>query len=273
VVVLEVQEQTADAFMSDLKARIGQSARKEAFVFVHGFNVSFEQAARRTAQLAYDMKFEGAPIFFSWPSRSGLLGYTVDENNVVWAVPHLKSFLVDVARNSEANSIHLIAHSMGNRALTSALKEMQLELDDRCPRFHHVVLTAPDIDAEVFRRDLAPAVMRAAQRVTLYASSNDEALVLSKKVHGYARAGESGDHLVVMPGMDTIDVSRVDTTMLGHSYYGNSRSVLADLFELLSESRPPQQRKWLSPMAMGEVLYWVFSEEAGTATAVKPAVR
>jgi esterase/lipase superfamily enzyme len=273
VVVLEVQEQAPDDFLSDLKGRIHRSPRREAFVFVHGFNVSFEEAARRTAQLAYDMKFDGAPIFFSWPSQGGLLGYTVDENNVVWAVPHLKSFLVNLARNSNARSVHLIAHSMGNRALTSALKEMHFELDEQCPHFHHVVLTAPDIDAEVFRRDLAPAIMKTAKRVTMYASSNDEALVLSKKVHGYARAGDSGDQLVVIAGMDTIDVSNVDTTMLGHSYYGNSRSVLADLFELLNESRPPQQRKWLSPITVGKMLYWVFSEAAGTATAVKPALR
>lgn len=273
VVVLDVQEQTPDAFMADLQARVGKSPRKEAFVFVHGYNVSFEDAARRTAQVAFDMKFDGAPIFFSWPSRGGLLGYTVDENNVVWAVPHLKSFLVNLARSSKARSIHLIAHSMGNRALTSALKEMHFELDEQCPRFHHVVLTAPDVDAEVFRRDLAPAIMQTAKRVTLYASSNDEALLVSKKVHGYARAGDSGDQLVVMPGMDTIDVSNVDTSLLGHSYYGDSRSVLADLFELLNESRPPQQRKWLSPITVGKMLYWVFSEATGTATAVQPAIR
>ena len=35
---------------------------------------------RRTAQIAYDLKFEGAPIVYSWPSQEGLLSYTVDEN-------------------------------------------------------------------------------------------------------------------------------------------------------------------------------------------------
>lgn len=258
VTVLSTKQQTSDEFFADMKATVSKSDRKDAFVFVHGYNVSFDNAARRTAQIAYDLKFGGAPVFFSWPSQGGLLGYTIDENNVTWAVPHLKTFLLNVARESGATSVHLIAHSMGNRALTAALREMHYELDDQCPKFRDVILTAPDIDADVFRRDLAPAMVQTAERVTLYASSNDEALVLSKKVHGYPRAGDSGDGLVAVQGIDTIDVSAVDTSLLGHSYYGNNRSVLGDLYELLNKGTPPDARTYLRPMQLGEVQYWVF---------------
>jgi len=121
VVLLDVHEESPEAFYTGLRARVQGSPRKEAFVFVHGFNVTFENAARRTAQLAYDLDFQGAPIFYSWPSQGGLLQYAVDETNAVWTVPHLKELLTGVARQSDAESVHLIAHSMGNRALTSAL--------------------------------------------------------------------------------------------------------------------------------------------------------
>ena len=131
---------------------------------------------------------------------------------------------------------------MGNRALTSALRELALEFKAECPKFHEVVLTAPDIDADVFRRDLAPAIVATASRVTLYASSNDEALIASKAVHGYRRAGDSGDDVVVVPGVDTVDVSSIDTSLLGHCYYGDNSTVLADLFELIQDSKPPDQR-------------------------------
>jgi esterase/lipase superfamily enzyme len=106
--------------------------------------------------------------------------------------------------------------------------------------------------------------VRTADRVTLYASSNDEALVLSKKVHGYPRAGDSGAELIVLPGMDTIDVSTVDTSLLGHSYYGNNLTVLADLFDVLHESKPAESRPWLSPVQAGPLRYWIFKriEEA-----------
>ena len=154
--------------------------------------------------------------------------------------------------------MHLVAHSMGNRALTSALREMVMEQRADCPKFNEVVLTAPDIDADIFRRDLAPAIVNAASRVTLYASSNDEALIASRKVHGYLRAGESGETMVVVPGVDTVDVSEVDTSFIGHSYYGSNSTVLADLFELMQGSKPPDQRKWLRAMQLGALKYWKF---------------
>jgi len=258
VVLLNVQPEPVDRFMESLKARVASSPEKEAFVFVHGYNVTFEAAAQRTAQMAFDLKFPGAPIFFSWPSQGRLLDYTVDETNVVWTVPHLKEFLVNIAQHSGARSVHLIAHSMGNRALTSALQALSYEMKGSPPLFREVILTAPDIDADVFRRDIAPAIVQTAHRVTLYASSNDEALVMSKKVHGYPRAGDSGSGLVILPGIDTIDVSSVDTSLLGHSYYGSNGTVLADLLDLLHDTKPPLQRRWLRPMQLGSLLYWVF---------------
>lgn len=261
VVLADVVQQSEDEFYSRLQDRIGKSPKREAFVFVHGFNVTFEAAARRTAQLAYDLKVDAAPIFFSWPSQGGLLQYTVDETNVVWTVPHLKQFLLGIVQRSGAQSVHLIAHSMGNRALTSALQSIAYEFRDSPPMFNQVVLTAPDIDADVFRRDIAPAVIKTAGRVTLYASSNDEALLLSKQIHGYPRAGDTGDGLLVIPGIDTIDVSTVDTSLIGHSYYGSNSTVLEDLLDLLHEAKPPEQRPWLHPMQLGRMMYWVFLAE------------
>ncbi|MBN2021955.1 MAG: alpha/beta hydrolase [Pirellulales bacterium] len=259
VVLMGVERKDEDGFYADLKERIAQCPRGEAFVFVHGYNVTFEKAARRTAQMAYDLGFEGAPIFYSWPSQGGLFDYTVDETNVVWTVPHLKEFLLSVARRTEAKRVHLIAHSMGNRALTAALGQLVTELkQEDMPLFHELVLTAPDIDADVFRRDIAPVITKTAQRVTLYASSNDEALAASKKLHGYPRAGDSGEGLVVLPGIDTIDVSDLDTSLLGHSYYGDNDTVLTDLAQLIEESKPPRLRSHLRAMALGSLEYWVF---------------
>jgi len=260
VVLLGVQSEPAERFFAHLRECVGRSSQKSAFVFVHGYNTTFNDAARRTAQIAYDLKFDGAPIFYSWPSQGKLLQYAVDETNVAWSTPHLLQFLTDVAEQSGAERIHLIAHSMGNRALTSALRDLSLLHKSPKPMFNEVVLTAPDIDADVFKNEIAPALVKTARRVTLYASSKDEALVLSKKVHGYPRAGDSGDQLVVVPGVDTVDVSAVDTSLLGHNYYGDNSSVLADLFELLQASKPADQRQWLHAEQLGLLKYWVFQQ-------------
>ncbi len=264
--VKKVTTRTQEEFYADLHSTVGRSPRKEIMVFVHGYNVSFTDAARRTAQIAYDLEFQGAPVFFSWPSQNGLLSYTVDENNVSWATPHLKHFLLDIARKSEADAIHLIAHSMGNRALTGALRELALEYRDDARFFNQVVLAAPDVDAEIFKRDIAPQITRTAERVTLYASSNDRALKASKRLHGgYPRAGESGKLLVIAPGIETIDVSALDTSFLGHSYYGDSDSIIADMHHLFHTVRSARERAWLSAIQRGGQTYWEFNQKVSIA--------
>lgn len=258
VVLLSVAPEEHDKFLQDLSGTIEASQGKEAFVFIHGYNVTFEDAARRTAQLWFDLKFDGAAILYSWPSRGGLSDYLADEATVEWTVPHLKRFLSEIAANSHASTVHLVAHSMGNRALTAALKAIAAEAPaSSLPQFRQVVLTAPDIDAGVFRQ-LAQEIEKTAQRVTLYASSLDKALAASKKIHQYARAGESGADITVVPGMDTIDVSAVDTGLLGHSYFGEKRSVIADMYYLLKDGKPPSERSDLREQRMGDRVYWAF---------------
>jgi hypothetical protein len=92
-------------------------------------------------------------------------------------------------------------------------------------------------------------------------------------MHGYARAGDSGEDLVVVEGIDTIDVSAVDTSLfsLGHLYYGSSQTVLADLFDLIRKAKPPEARRWLRPELLGSLTYWVFERiEAARAPAAAP---
>ncbi len=267
-VVLQETERLLDSrFYELLQARTLASPRREVFVFIHGFNVSFEDAARRTAQIHYDLKFAGAPIFFSWPANNKfILTYPADETNVAWSVPHLKQFLLTIVKESQARSINLIAHSMGNRALTAALREIELEMRDDARLFNQVILAAPDIDAEEFRQNIAPAMLKTAKQLTLYASARDDALLASQLVHRGPRAGDAGNGLVVVPGIDTIDVTAIDSSPWGHSYYGSSDPVLNDLRALFTAAVPAKERNWLAPAQRGDLTYWIF-QAARTATA------
>jgi esterase/lipase superfamily enzyme len=266
-VILRKTERLQDeSFYTMLKQRVAASPRKELFIFVHGFNVTFEDAARRTAQIHHDLRYEGAPIFFSWPADNKfVLTYKADEANVSWSAAHLKQFLLDVTEHSEAESINLIAHSMGNRALTSVLKELQMEFRDQSRLFNQVILAAPDIDADEFRQSIAPAMTKTANRITLYVSARDEALAASQLVHRGARAGDAGRGLVVIPGIDTIDVTPIDTSPWGHTYYGSSDPVLRDLGLLMSQSAEPSRRLWLAPAEIDGLPYWVFQPASATA--------
>ncbi len=258
IVLRDVTPCGEEQFHAQLKRNLVEKGNN-ILVFVHGYNVDFDNAARRTAQLACDLEFTGVPLFFSWPSQGNWYEYRQDEKQVELAVPLLKRFLLDVASRSQATSIHLIAHSMGNRALTAALQEMESTALSHSAQFNQVVLAAPDIDADVFRQRIAPAIINQAQRVTLYASSNDLALTASRTFNsGDLRAGDTSRGLMLTPGIETIDVSGVDTSLLGHSYYGDSPTVLTDLKELLQSSHPADERPFLQPVAVEQLRYWVF---------------
>ncbi len=263
VLLATITPRSSGDFAGALAGRVATDPQREALVFVHGYNVSFEDAARRTAQLAADLRFPGAAVFYSWPSRAELAGYPVDEANVRWAVPHLREFLDRIAEQSGAERVHLIAHSMGNRALTEVLLRYAAETPNDsvapAPRFTQIALVAPDIDADVFREDLAPYLTRVGQRLTLYASSKDKALLASRGVHGHPRAGDLSAGIVVASGIDTIDASDVDTSLLGdiglgHSYFAEQPTVIDDLRMLLAGATSTERALVASSSPLGA--YW-----------------
>ncbi len=255
IVIQNLDPRTPDEFFQQVRET--SSEDQSLLVFIHGYNVRFDEALLRTAQLAFDLKFQGSPILFSWPSYGGLLKYPMDLSNADWSTTHFKQFLLDLRKKTQAKSINLIAHSMGNRVLMESLSELALELKEEARMFNEVILAAPDVDADRFQ-DLAPRVISTAQRTTLYASSGDQALMISKRFNGAPRAGDSGDHLVLVTGVDTIDASHIDTSMLGHSYYGDSDAIINDLRAILQLAQEPTQRTWLMPKQRSGLTYWVF---------------
>jgi esterase/lipase superfamily enzyme/nucleoid DNA-binding protein len=257
-VIRGVTAKENDAFFSELAQCVKGSKENDAFVFIHGFRVTFNDAVYRTAQIAHDLGFLGAPILYSWPSNGELYEYTGDINNNDWTVDHLRTFLEELSSRSGAQVIHLIAHSMGNRALANALNLLAMAGPGRPPRFNEIVLTAPDIDAGIFRR-LAAAVRANGKRVTLYCSTRDKALKASKRINGsYPRAGDCSSSVVVVPDVDTIDASAVDTNLIGHFYYAENRSVLSDIFNLLKHGEPPDGRFGIRSGDVPPPTHWMF---------------
>ena len=165
IIIDEVCSLAEEAFLGQIAASVKTSQEQEAIIFVHGYNVTFSQAAKRTGQLAFDLNFAGAPILYSWPSRGKIEGYFVDETNIAWTASHFQRFLHLVATRSGANRVHIIAHSMGNRAVCEALKTISAELDGQF-RIDHLVLAAPDIDTDTFRElvESASSLFRVGRR-------------------------------------------------------------------------------------------------------------
>jgi esterase/lipase superfamily enzyme len=264
VLLDQITPLSKDEFARRLQQQINATLSKDVFIFVHGFNNTFEDAARRAAQLAYDLDFDGTPMLYSWPSQGSATAYAIDEAAVGISGRRMADFLDTVVATSGAKRIHLIAHSMGNRALIEAL---QTYLARRAPQnrqhiFGQIVLTAPDVDRDYFT-DAIQSLTETAERVTLYASDNDYALRSSQFIHGAPRAGTAGEVIVQLAGLDSIDMSAVPADALGHSYFAANSGAIYDMFRLLWRGDPPPQRCGMSNRKAGATLtVWLFNSEA-----------
>jgi esterase/lipase superfamily enzyme len=257
VTITAVEELDRAGFVASARNAAAGGA-PEALVFLHGYNVSFDDAVRRTAQVSYDLQFEGLAMLFSWPSAGTLQGYLADEASVRWAQQDFHAFLRLCLSELGLTTVHVIAHSMGNRVLAETLgAPVPVREDDSWARLDQIVFAAPDIDSDTFGQ-LAAQFHGRAGRSTLYASRKDVALEQSRRFHQYPRAGYSMDGVLVTDGVDAIDASAVDTSLMGHSYFGDNRSLLSDLFQLFRERKGPEGRFGLVAREGPSGRYWEF---------------
>jgi esterase/lipase superfamily enzyme len=259
IAIKSVLPLTAKAWKDDIKKRATALGKPGILLFVHGYNVSFADAAMRTAQMAYDLAFPGPAVFFSWPSKGSLVKYFDDEKAAANSAGDLTTVLSTLSDMESGVPVYVIAHSMGNRILSQGLAVLLEQDSTRRHAFQEIIMTAPDISAKTFSKEIAPKLLGAVKRVTLYASSNDVALAASRKAHKERRLGESGDGLTVLKDMHTVDASNVKTDFLGHSYYADTCTLLGDLFSLIHNRKGPDERFALEKVTSAKQdPYWRF---------------
>ncbi|GAC1596319.1 MAG: hypothetical protein NVS3B28_27830 [Candidatus Velthaea sp.] len=253
VMVQRVAEQSATAFFEDVRADGAQRRSKHILVFVHGYNESFDNAARAAAQIKFDLlPLDVAMVMYSWPSHARLIDYTDDARENDATVPMLSDFLERLSRESGGARVDIIAHSMGNRAMINALRSLAKTAVR--PLFEEIVMAAPDVaSAELATSSCLLA--RTAKGITLYASQHDQALLASATVWHQARAGLVNP-LFIGPGIDTVDASGAVTDFLGHGYFSRDNDILSDIEDVLKNDPPP--RKHLVDQASSNDLYWQF---------------
>ena len=214
--------------------------QRNVFVFIHGYNVSFQEAAIRAAQIGYDLKIPGEMAFYSWPSRGSTAAYSADEATITASVPHIAKFLHELSEKSGAERIHLFVHSMGNRGFLSALEEL---VADRLPslRLGQVFFCAPDVDTRTFKHK-AGKYPHEAERRTLLVSPADKAVFLSRWKHRYDRVGYAPP-VTVVEGIESINVGGFGLLDLGHGYFASAGPVIRDMREAILTGRPAGERK------------------------------
>ena len=227
-----LQDYEADDFWQTISTLLQplEPEEQQALVFIHGFNTSFEAAAIRATQISVDLEHRGVTAFFSWASKGKALSYLSDEATVQYSEKHLTEFLTDFYKKSGAKRIHLIAHSMGNRALLEAVNRIQRNNPE--VEFGQIILAAPDVDADVFE-ELSIAYPKLSEQTTLYISQKDKAVGMSKWLHSHSRAGFTPPVCVVQQ-INTIEVEEeVNLLELGHGYFAGRTRLLEDMKKLI----------------------------------------
>jgi esterase/lipase superfamily enzyme len=247
-------------FCSKLESAVGAPATRELLIFLHGFNVTFEEAALRAAQISHDMAFQGVVVLFSWPSlgtclpsAAALFPYGADEERAGASAERLAEFL-RLIENGPFDRVHLMAHSMGSRVLLSGLADNSRT---SALRLGHVAFVAADVYVDSFESKWLKFQSADALSATSYASKGDLALAISNRLHNANRVGLIREIPYSTTGLETIDASAVSTSFLGHGDFAEKRSLLTDIGLLLRKNLSAADRG-LHPVSNKEKTYWEF---------------
>ncbi len=208
--------------------------KRDVMIFVHGYNYSFAESLFRLAQISVDGNLEEVPILFAWPSAASLTGYIADKDAVTYSRDDLVDLLTIVTADPAVGNITLFGHSMGGWLVAEALRQLRLTGQDRViDRLENVVLAAPDIDMDVFRRQVQ-TIGALNPPMTLLVSPDDRALRFSEGLAGSRRRAGTADPrdprfegLAAAYGVRVVDISKVaalDGT--GHNRFATLMSVI-----------------------------------------------
>lgn len=224
--------------VAEIQAQAKARNCNSVFLFVHGFHTGFDNSMLRAAQIAHDAQTGCAVASFSWSSEVELDRYAADLEHSQYSEPLLAELLRELAA---ANlRVNILAHSIGDRMVLSVLSGFARGPFPVKEGFiDELVLAAGDVGVEKDNDDFAHLLHDAApyvRRTTIYASSIDSVLTISKGAHGgVPRLGrEPEDDLRYRADgkthiVDVIDASDVPADILDHSYFSMSYEAVADM--------------------------------------------
>jgi esterase/lipase superfamily enzyme len=232
------------------------SASNKVVLYVHGYNINFVKGCSRSAMFQQTLDANSRLLLFSWPSDGALVSYTRDEADIEWSQQALETVIRKLLSIYGAERLNIVAHSLGARGVVRVLQLMARENDGK--QVNELVLMAPDIDANVFRAAY-PDLKKIIHRISLYSSEDDQPLRLSNEVHGYPRLGEAGENLVLLKGMDTIDVSiSGGREMTGHLYHLYNDNVRTNIGRLLNHGETASMRPNMKKFKKDGLPYWML---------------
>ncbi|MDQ0473434.1 alpha/beta hydrolase [Labrys wisconsinensis] len=207
--------------------RRNRGPKRRALIFVHGFNNTYADAVYRLAQVSHDSGIDAAPVLFAWPSRGSTFDYLYDKESANFSRYALEDLLRHAAASPDVGEVTILAHSMGSWLTAEALREMAIRDKGISPKIRNVVLASPDIDVDVFRRQIIEMGPRRPQ-FTIIASRGDRALALSRWISGDVDRLGAADLRPYAADLKGLGISIIDTTdvqgtdALAHNTFADS---------------------------------------------------
>lgn len=225
-------------------------------VFVHGYNTSPADVARRHRQLERDLPkagFKGAIVSFDWPSDDRAINYLEDRSDAKLTALKLVDDCLSVLAAAQFRgcriNLHVVAHSMGAYVVREAFDDA----DDRPAlaatswNVSQLCFVGADVSAASMSAGGArsSSLYRHCNRLTNYQNPYDAVLKLSnvKRIGVAPRAGRRGlpqDHPAKAVNVDCGEHFRATYAGqddAGHSWYFGDRTFLEDLAGTLAGDR------------------------------------
>jgi pimeloyl-ACP methyl ester carboxylesterase len=180
--------------LRQVRAMVAASPHRALLILVHGFRTDFDSALRGTAFLAHILDIDAPVMVFDWPADQGdsLGGYRRARRVADESAAELAEALKLAAREIRPDRLWLVANSLGAQVAVEAVRRLHGEGGPLGgPILDELVLTAPDVDRASFDGGLKGKLAALVGRTTVYVSSNDRALLVSRVVNRAARLGES----------------------------------------------------------------------------------
>ena len=248
------------AFVQQLREQVDQSPYRGLLVVVHGFREGYKSALGKTAFIGHVLDINSPVMLFDWPGDQGssLNGYRRARQVAKASGAELARTLEMVIRDVRPDKLWVIANSMGGQVVADAFSELyqNADLADAETEIEDVVLTAPDIGHDEFDERFKQEISALAKNLTVYVSSNDRALIVSRLINRGARRGESTlgqEDLepvvwvadLVEPGSERValvDVTPVNRTRNFHNFSLETPEFFDDLYLRLVNPETPRSR-------------------------------
>jgi esterase/lipase superfamily enzyme len=260
----DVSSLERESFIRQLRAQVSASPHRSLLLVVHGFREAFPSALRKTAFLAHVLDINTPVVVFDWPGDQGgsLRGYRRARTAARASGAELAALIDLIVEEVQPDRLWMLANSMGGQVVVDAFHvlDQNAKYSDPETEIENVVLTAPDVDHEEFNDLFRKEIADLTKNVTVYVSSNDRALLVSRLINRGLRLGEStldpgnpgqvkqtaklagllepGDEQLVL-----VDVTPVNRTRNFHNFSLETPEFFDDLYLRFTNEDLPRSRE------------------------------